>query len=477
MTLIFLMFGGLFGVTLLADALAWPRGRRQLAALWLHLLIILAAYGLLLALCGAPVVAAVATAALGTALVLVSNAKRAVLGEPLLFTDLVLVGAVFRHPHFYLSALSRWQIATILLGAVALLFLFAWQFGTAAAPHIAGLALLGAATALLVASLSLPPWRRLAPRADAESDVAALGLLPTLLLHWWRWRATPGPPAGVAGVPAPPSVALAVLVQCESFADPADLFDDPALQLPGLAAAQRAAWMHGRLLVSGFGAYTMRTEYGVIFGRSESELGFRRFDPYLTAIHDAGHALPARLGGAGWRSLFLHPHDMRFYGRDRILPAAGFAELVGPEAFASPTEGRYVTDDAIADVIMARAAAARDPMLIHAVTIENHGPWPADRAGARSRQSSAYLRLVARGDAMLARLMREIAELRRPAVLLFYGDHRPSIPGAVEPGGDRHTPFVLLRFGADGEPIRGTANATDQTPAELHHALIAAITA
>lgn len=281
----------------------------------------------------------------------------------------------------------------------------------------------------------------------------------------------------VAGVPAPPNVELAVLVQCESFADPADLFDDPALQLPGLVEARRAAWLQGRLLVSGFGAYTMRTEYGVIFGRSESELGFRRFDPYLTASHDAGYALPARLKNAGWRSLFLHPHDMRFYGRDRIMPAAGFAELVGPEAFASPTEGRYVTDDAIADVIMARAAAAREPTLIHAVTIENHGPWPADRTGAHGRQSSSYLQLVARGDAMLLRLIQEIAELRRPAVLLFYGDHRPSIPGAVEPGGDRHTPFVLLRFGADGKPIPGTTKATDQTPAELHHALIAAITA
>jgi hypothetical protein len=468
---------GLIGVAVLADALVQPRGWRQLAGIWLHMLIILAAYGLLLALCGAPVVAAVATAALGVALAFVSNAKRAVLGEPLLFTDLVLIGAVFKHPQFYLSALSRWQLATLVLGAVVLMFLFSSQFGTAAAPHIVGLVLLGAAVALLMASLSLPPWHRLARKADAEADVAALGLLATLLLHWWRWRATPSSPVCVAGVPAPPSVELAVLVQCESFADPADLFADPTLHLPALAAARQAAWMQGRLLVSGFGAYTMRTEYGVIFGRSESELGYRRFDPYLTAIHDAGHALPARLNCAGWHSLFLHPHDMRFYGRNRILPAAGFAELVGPEAFASPSEGRYVTDDAIVDVIMARAAAARTPTLIHAVTIENHGPWPADRAGARGRQSSSYLKLVARGDAMLARLMREIAELRRPAVLLFYGDHRPSIPGAVEPGGDRHTPFVLLRFGADGEPICGTANSTDQTPAELHHALIAAITA
>src|SRR3546814_10576991 len=88
------------------------------------------------------------------------------------------------------------------------------------------------------------------------------------------------------------------MVQCESYADPAELFDDPALVLPGLAAARASAWRQGRLLVSGFGAYTMRTEYGLIFGRDEADLGFRRFDPYLTAIGETSHALPIRLGRA-----------------------------------------------------------------------------------------------------------------------------------------------------------------------------------
>jgi phosphoglycerol transferase MdoB-like AlkP superfamily enzyme len=267
-----------------------------------------------------------------------------------------------------------------------------------------------------------------------------------------------------------------VVVQCESFADPADLFGDPALALPCLAAARRKAWHHGRLLVSGFGAYTNRTEYGVIFGRDEDVLGFRRYDPFLTALGEASHALPARLARAGWRNLFVHPHDLGFYSRDIIMPAAGFAELVGPERFCMPTKGehRYVTDAAIADVIMDRARSTACHTLIHAVTIENHGPWPADSNGHRS---TAYLRLVAKGDAMLARLIDEMASLRKPAILLFYGDHRPSIAGLVDPGGDRDTPYVLLRFGADGALIPGAGPPRDLSPAQLHHLLAETITA
>lgn len=478
------IIGVMLGMALAAEALVrprpWPaRLTRSLAGLWLTGLIALAVFALVLALFGSEEVAALVAVGLIMALSLISNAKAAMLGEPLLITDLLLVVAVFRHPQFYLSALKDWQLAALVLGAAGLAALLGWQFDPALAPHLTGLALLSAALALLALSLRLPPWRNLAPVPDPVADVAKHGLFAALLLHWRRWRQTCDPPPCTDALPAPANTELVVVVQCESFADPAELFDDPALALPGLEAARRSAWGHGRLLVSGFGAYTNRTEYGVIFGRGEDALGFRRYDPFLTALGEASYALPARLARSGWRSLFVHPHDLGFYSRDTIMPAAGFAELVGPEAFCMPAKGehRYVSDAAIADMIMARARSARGPKLIHAVTIENHGPWPADKAGAHGKQSSAYLRLVAKGDAMLTRLMDEMAALQRPAILVFYGDHRPSIPGAVEPGGDRDTPYVLLRFAADGSMIPGTGNPRDLTPAQLHHALIAAITA
>jgi phosphoglycerol transferase MdoB-like AlkP superfamily enzyme len=268
---------------------------------------------------------------------------------------------------------------------------------------------------------------------------------------------------------------LAIMIQCESFADPVELFGtqaDPAL--PGLASARARSFLWGNLEVSGFGAYTMRTEYGVLFGRGEEDLGFRRYDPLLTALGEGSYGLPARL--PGWRSLFVHPHDMRFYGRDEVMPAAGFAELVGEAAFAAPAPGagRYVTDAAMADRILDLAQTATEPSLIYAVTIENHGPWSPE-GDADLIQS--YLTLVRKGDAMLTRLLAGIAELKRPALLVFFGDHRPSIPGASMPPlpeaeGGRHTPYVMLRLDAEGKVVPGANRRQDLTPAELHHAVL-----
>jgi len=475
-----LTFAALLAGAILLDGLARPRRPgligRSLAGLWLTVWPTTTTFGLFLALCGNVAFAATLTLATAALLTLASNAKYRMLGEPLLFSDLALVGAVFRHPHFYLSAIRMWQRVAVIGAALALLAGLVWFSVADLAAHLAGLAVLVGGVAIVTLSVRNAPFQRLALMPDVQADVLCHGLLPTLLLYWLRWRGTPDPPPArdLDRRAAPDAPELVVIVQCESFADPVELFGDRRLALPALTRATGAAWRWGRLAVSGFGAYTMRTEYGVLFGRSEAALGFRRYDPFLTALGEASYALPTRLATAGWRSLFLHPHDMRFYGRDRIMPAGGFTELVGEDRFAPPPlgAGRYVTDAAMADQIIALAERATGPTMLYAVTIENHGPWASgDGIDARDLTQN-YLLLLGNSDAMLATLIDRLGALQRPAMLVFFGDHRPSIPGATAPGGDRHTPYVIMRFDAAGHLVAGNRERADLTPAELHHAVL-----
>jgi len=460
------------------DGLVRPRGIRRARGLWLLACMTGVLHGLFLTLCGNTAVAMALALAVQALLVLASNAKHAMLGEPLLFSDLALVGAVFRHPQFYLSAVRLWQRVAATLVAALLLGVVASLSRADPAAHLAGLLLMAAELAALALSLPRSPRSTLARIPDAEADTGRLGLLPAVLLYWRRWRAQPDlEPCPQPHRQAPDDAPeLVVVIQCESFADPTELFGDPALALPGLQAARAHAMQWGNLNVSGFGAYTMRTEYGVLFGRDEAALGFRRYDPFLTATGEGTYALPSRL--PGWRALFVHPHDMRFYGRDAIMPAGGFAELVGEDHFSppGPGEGRYVTDAAMTEVILTRAKAATQPSLIYAVTIENHGPWAPDAHGGGSPDLVAgYMRLVRRGDAMLEALTDGLAALGRPALLVFFGDHRPSIPGASVPGGARHTPYVMVRMDGRGRIVPGDNRRIDISPAQLHHAVLDAV--
>ena len=480
-----LTFAALLAGAVLLDGLVRPRAStglplsgRSMTGLWLLSWSMIALFGLFLACCGNVPLSAGLALALLALLVLVSNAKHAMLGEPLLFSDLALIGAIFRHPQFYLSAISIGQRIAAGTVAIILLAMLAWLFVPAPQPHLAGIMFLLGSLAILALTIRSAPFRNLAHAPDAYADVRRHGFLPTLLLYWLRWRESRDPPPCAEIDRHPPSALqaapeLMVVVQCESFADPADLFNGTDLALPGLSSARENAWQWGKLEVSGFGAYTMRTEYGVLFGRDEDALGFRRYDPFLTALGEASYALPARLKGAGWRSLFVHPHDMRFYSRDRIMPAGGFAELVGEERFAPVPAGagRYVTDAALAEQIVLLAREAAKPSLIYSVTIENHGPWAPDMPSGGDLVQS-YLRLVRNGDAMLTSLLEQLAALRRPALLVFFGDHRPSIPGATSPDGGRHTPYVMMRLDASGEIVRGDNRRVDLTPAGLHHAML-----
>ncbi|MBE7212793.1 MAG: LTA synthase family protein, partial [Gluconacetobacter diazotrophicus] len=232
-------------------------------------------FGIALLVFGRPAAAAAAAAVLLGGGVVGSNAKHRVLGEPLCFTDLALLREMVRHPGFYLGAipiLARVLVLGSLVGGGVLLVLGASRD---AAPRMVG-------AGLMVASLGVVPLARRGPWAavavvpDLADDVRRHGLLAALSLYPLRRRGeAPLRPLAVGEAGRGEEAPLVVVVQCESFADPGWMrwpAGVAAPALPGLEAARARAHRTGRLAVSGFGAYTMRTEYGVLFGRGEAEL-------------------------------------------------------------------------------------------------------------------------------------------------------------------------------------------------------------
>ncbi|MEM9084387.1 MAG: LTA synthase family protein [Pseudomonadota bacterium] len=485
----FVLLIGVVGA-LLADSLARPHAQRDhyrmrtFHGVWILVMCEIGLFGTFLAPSGNITLALVLSLALMLLISLASNAKNRVLGEPLLFSDLALLGPIVKHPQFYFSVLAFWQQVVGALALVVLIGVLVWLFEPDKESALAGVALSLGSLTLLALSLRMNAFARLAPRPDIENDVARLGLVPTLILYWLRWRkarlglaASVGEAVELDRVSAPPPNRrneLLVVVQCESFAEPKDLFDRGGVDLPELARAREQSVQWGHLYVSGFGAYTMRTEYGVLFGKAEEALGFLLYDPYLTAQDDPTPALPKKLGLAGWQSTFVHPHDMRFYSRHEIMPKAGFAALVGEDQFPKPPPetGRYVSDSDVGEKILDIASGAQTRMLIYAVTMENHGPWAPHGDAHVTSMVDNYNRLVRASDAMLGQLLDGLNALGKPATLVFFGDHRPTIPGASDPGGDKHTPYAIVQFGKD-RPLSEPCNQpVDLTPAQLHHVIM-----
>ncbi|HVV27650.1 MAG TPA: LTA synthase family protein [Rhizomicrobium sp.] len=405
------------------------------------------------------------------------HVKRQVLREPIVFTDMSEVVALFRHPEFYLPFAGTWRVCLGMAGVAVTygVLFFAEPPLFAATIPWAALVLAGAVLLiLLLARFGARPWarllRRFNPCGDPVADARRLGpfaMIGTYGIIARAERTERRASARMAGVPlkAKPPV---ILVQSESFFDARRLGLEPDY-LPAFETARSSAVQWGRLDVPCWGANTTRTEFAVLSGLSGDQIGFDRFNPYHAFARGKLPSLARFFRSQGYRTICIHPFDLHFYDRDRIMPLLGFEEIVGQEAFAPAHHIRgYVGDADVARYCAARLTAGRQPVFIFVITMENHGPWasgtglPAQLAHASDGDGlGEYLAHLKGADAMIAMLTSALAQ-RGEGMLGFYGDHMPSLPRGFSGLGfaETSTDYFLWRPGG-ALPARADIAAHD----------------
>lgn len=530
------MPGLLIGAALVLAA--WHGLRRSVGAGWRRTPVlalaldggpVLGGFAVALAASARPILSALFVAGTAAGLALADRTKRAVLNEPVVFADRAELFEVVRHPRLYLPFAGTWRVLGIALALAACVGTLAWVEPPAwRLPLLPGGMLLAAgALAAAAACLWIPTWppilRRLhriyeavlAPTRDPVKDAARWGLLGSAIVHATIARAerpmrqqqaaAARPRQGVFRADAGPIV----LVQAESFMDPRRLHPAFAAAVPHWAALEPSALLSGRLSVPCWGANTVRTEFAVLTGLPDAQLGLDRFNPYEAFARRRLPSLAWQAREAGYRTIFVHPFDLGFYGRNQVLPNLGFEELVGPEAFrGAGRAGAYVADVEVARVV-ARLVRERGPrVLVLAVTMENHGPWdgvadpappeplpPALAGLPDAAPLGRWLRHLRGTDAMLPVLTDALrdaagapagaegaeAGASPPGWLVFYGDHQPSMPGALRtllpsapPHHDQRTDYLAWHAGAALRDARagGPRPQRDLAAHELGDALL-----
>jgi phosphoglycerol transferase MdoB-like AlkP superfamily enzyme len=171
----------------------------------------------------------------------------------------------------------------------------------------------------------------------------------------------------------------------------------------------------------------------------------------------------------GYRTLCIHPYTAGFYNRSTIFPGFGFDRFLDIQSFAGlPKSGPYIGDTTLAEKICTELAAASDrPLLIFAITMENHGPlhWEQPLPGEEALYTNApfpqgcedltiYLRHLANADRMAGLLDTALRGLDQAAWLCWFGDHVPIMPQVYARFGfpDGRTDYLIWsnRNGASG---------------------------
>ena len=443
----------------LPEALALPRAwlRRSPLALALHVAAIVFICLCVLLLTGRVRFSTFVAIALVALLAGVSNAKHASLQEPFVFTDLSLFSQLFAHPRLYLPFLSIGTVMGIVIGIAVVIGGFIADKPVTQRPVgelvIAAGACLAAA---YVFAARLPLTLNL---VDDQKRHGFFAVFVAYLLNGMKPATARQLRDALAAGPftrgAPQTAPDVILIQSESFFDARRLAAsiDRSI-LKHFDKARRESVQYGDLTVPAWGANTMRTEFAVLTGVDQNQLGYARFYPYAF-IRRACATLASWFKRGGYQTLAIHPYYADFFGRERVFKHLQIDRFIDIAAFAeAPRAGPYVSDLAVADsIIAALDEPGNQPAFIFAMTMENHGPLHLEsvEAGegaafhafgddARWRDLTAYLRHLANADAMLGRLLAALRARRRDTVLCFYGDHVPAL---------QHV-FVEL----DYEPVR-----------------------
>ncbi|NIJ08574.1 hypothetical protein FHS31_002195 [Sphingomonas vulcanisoli] len=442
-------------------------------------------FGLFLFGTGRPILAGIGIAALGFGLGLADTMKRLILREPVVFADRSELFEVIRHPRFYLAFIGT---GFMVVGAgliVALVLALAW-----AEPPLWAVTTWGTLIRIILAAIlgrlafvlpSRPPllqplrrrYESWAPSRDPEVDIGRFGLLATVIMHATIARAER--PARRAAVIARglPSLRAGqgpiILWQAESFVDVRRLSPDLSDRLPNIARLSAEARQRGLLEVPAYGANTIRTELAALAGIGPEDLGLDRFNPYDAFARAPLPSIAAQARAAGYHTVCVHPYDLNFYARDKVMPGLGFDRFIGLEAFRdAETDGGYVTDMTLARFVADLVAKDGPDLFVFVISIENHGPWDAMHDGRPPAllpaawgdlpdavQIGRWLRHVEAADGAMA-VLRAGLEQAGQGWLGFYGDHHPSLSGPfLAPGAaDGRTDYWLWQLaGAPGESI------------------------
>ena len=145
----------------------------------------------------------------------------------------------------------------------------------------------------------------------------------------------------------------------------------------------------------------------------------------------------------GYRTIAFHSHTSELYNRSENYPHIGFDQVLFYDSYMSQAtyEGGYFDDDSTVDVIISLFEENRDePVYLYAMTMQNHQPYYAGRyqedrvtvtADGLSQEALECLQCYVNGvydaDRMLGRLVDYFSAVDESVILVFSGDHMPSM--------------------------------------------------
>ncbi len=234
-----------------------------------------------------------------------------------------------------------------------------------------------------------------------------------------------------------------VFVQLESYFDVAEseFFTTSQDACPNLRAMY-GNYSSGYFKVPSVGAGTSNTEFEVLTGMNLRYFGPGEY-PYKTVLkNQTCESAATALSALGYGTHALHNNGGNFYSRARVFNNIGFDTFTSKEFMniLQLTENGWAKDDILIEHILEAMDTTEQQDFVFGVSVQGHGDYPEEKLienpkitvegiedeGLKNKWEY-YVNQVYEMDQFAGNLVKAIEERGEPAVVVFYGDHLPTM--------------------------------------------------
>ncbi|WP_368268562.1 LTA synthase family protein [Dorea longicatena] len=234
-----------------------------------------------------------------------------------------------------------------------------------------------------------------------------------------------------------------IVVQLESYFDVAnaEFFTTSEDACPNLHNLYQN-YSNGYFKVPSVGAGTANTEFEVLTGMNLRYFGPGEY-PYKTYSkkHPTESAATA-LASLGYGTHALHDNTGNFYSRANVFNNMGFDTFTSKEFMnvLQTTENGWAKDEILTHHIMEAMDTTKQEDFVFTVSVQGHGNYPETQVienpkikvegiedEALKNKWEYYVNQVYEMDQFVDDLIKAVEERNEPSVVVFYGDHLPTM--------------------------------------------------
>ncbi len=234
-----------------------------------------------------------------------------------------------------------------------------------------------------------------------------------------------------------------IVIQLESYFDveEAEFFETSADVSPNLRKMYEN-YSTGYFKVPSVGAGTANTEFEVLTGMNLRYFGPGEY-PYKTTLKtQTCESVASALKELGYGAHALHNNGGNFYSRSRVFNNMGFDSYTSKEFMniLQLTENGWAKDDILIEHILNAMDSTEQQDFVFGISVQGHGEYPEEQIienpkitvsgiedEAKKNKWEYYVNQVYEMDKFAGDLVAAIEERGEPTVIVFYGDHLPTM--------------------------------------------------